>query len=144
MTTDIQRADPRLRRITVVVLVVATLAAALFVFALQRWMLQQVERLPTEQMIVELRHWIGMLLTGSGLCLLVLAGYAARLARRVIAERRWPLAGTRVLRDTPIRRDAAALRLARLLNLVAVALIALAIGVGVVSWRLFTAGYSAL
>lgn len=138
MTADIQLADPRLRRMTIVVVVVATLAALLCVFAFQHWMLQQVDRLPNEQLIVQLRRWIGMLLTASGLCLLVLAGYAARLARRVIAERRWPLASARVLRDTPIRRDAGALRLARLFNVLAIVLVVLAIGIGAVSLRLFT------
>lgn len=141
MHTDIQRANPRLRRLTAVVLGVATLLALLLVFAFQRWMLQQAETLPTAQLIVQLRGWIGMALTASGLCLLLLAGHTARLARRVIAERRWPLATARVLRDTPIRRETAALRLARLFNIVAVALLVLAIGVGVVSWRLFTTGH---
>lgn len=136
MTIDIQRADPRLRRKSVVVLVLAALAAIACVVAFHRWMTHQAESLPTGLLIAQLRRWIGIALTASGLCLLLLAGYSARLARRVIESRRWPLADARVWRDTPIRRDAAALRLGRWLNLVALVLVALAVVAGVLGWRL--------
>ncbi len=141
MEIDIQHADPRLRRVTVVVLTVATLAAVALVFAFQHWLLRQAESIPTAQLILQLRRWITVALIGSGLCLLLLAGYAARLARRVIEDRRWPLAHTRVLRDTPIRRGDAALRLGRLFNVAALVLMAIAVGVGMLSWRLFAAAH---
>jgi len=141
MDTDIQHADPSQRRVTAVVLTVATLAAVAIVFAFQHWLLRLAEGMPTAQLVVLLRRWIAVALAGGGLCLLLLAGYAARLARRVVEERRWPLARTRVLRDTAIRRDEAALRLGRLFNVAAMALIAVAIGAGMLSWRLFAIGH---
>jgi hypothetical protein len=84
-----------------------------------------------------MRRAIALTVLASGLCLLLLAGYGARLARLASKERRWPLSNARVLRDTPIRRDLAALRIARWLNGGALALIALAIAAMAISWRLF-------
>lgn len=136
MEPDLQRADARLRLISGVVLSAAFVAAMVGVFAFQQWMNEQAATLPTVQLIALLRRWIGFATTASGLCLLLLAGYAARLARRVAEQRRWPLAGARVLRDTPVRREAAALRLARLFNATAVVLLALAVGAGALSWRM--------
>lgn len=137
MSIEIQRADARLRRLTVVVLAAATIAAVGCVAAFHQWLVQQTAALSVEQLIVRLRHWIGLATAASGLCLLLLAGHSAQAARRVVEQRRWPLAGARVLRDTPIRRGDAALRLGRLLTAAAVALVLLALGAGLLSWRLF-------
>jgi hypothetical protein len=140
MTIDIQPADRRLRRVTAVALVLAALAAIVLVLAFEHWIKRLPERLPTPQLVVQLRRGIAIAMLACGLCLLLLAGDAARLARRIIEERRWPLVAMRVLRDTPIRRDAAALRLSRRFNIAAGVLIVLAIGTGWLSWRLFVAG----
>lgn len=137
MNIEIQRADARLRRLTAVVLAAAAIAAAWCVFAFHQWMTQQTAALSVEQLIVRLRLWLGLATAASGLCLLLLASHSAYTARRVAQQRRWPLAGARVLRDTPIRRGDAALRLGRLLGALAVVLVVLAIGFGAVSWRLF-------
>lgn len=136
MTVEILRADPRLRRRSAMVLAMAALAAVACVIAFHRWLSDLAAILPTDMLIVQLRAWIGLALTASGLCLLLLAGYAARLARRVTIAGRWPLADARVLRDTPIRRDADARRFARQLNVVAALLIALAIVVGAIGMRM--------
>ncbi|MEO7063840.1 MAG: hypothetical protein ABI082_08750 [Dokdonella sp.] len=140
MPTDIQPADRRLQRVTAIVLASAVLAAIILVFVFQHWLTVQASRVPTEQLIVQLRRGIGGATLAIGLCLLVLAGYAARLARRVIEERRWPLAATRVLRNTPIRRDTDAKKIAGWLNAAALALMLVAAATVVLSWRLFTAG----
>ena len=140
MNTDIQRGDARLRRTSIFVIVFASVVAIACVFSFQRWMAEHAASASTADLIAQLRRWIGIALTASGLCLLVLAGSAARLARRIGEQQRWPVADARVLRDTPIRRGAAALRIAKGLNALAVVLIALAIGTGVLSWRLFVAG----
>lgn len=137
MSIEIQRADLRLRRLTVVILVAAALAAAACVFAFRQWMLQQTLALSVEQLIVRLRHGIGLATASSALCLLLLAAQSAYTARRVAQQRRWPLAGARVLRDTPVRRGDAARRVGRLLDATAVVLLLLALGLGLLSWRLF-------
>ena len=141
MPTDIQAADRRLQRVTAIVLVLAVIVAIVLVVAFQHWLTVQANRLPTEQLIVQLRRGIGFATFAVGLCLLLLAGFAARLARRIIGERRWPLAETRVLRDTPIRRDADAKKIAGWLNAATLALLLVAAATVVLSWRLFTAGH---
>ena len=137
MSTEIIRADQRLRRVTAIVLVLAVLAAIALVLALNEWMSHLAATLPTERLIVEIRRWIGFSMIASAMCLLLLAGYAARLARRTAKERRWPLGDARVLRDTPLRRDQAALRIAQLLDIVAFVLVLFGVATAMLSWRLF-------
>ena len=141
MTTDIQPADRRLRRVTAVVLALAALAAIILVFAFQHWMTHLADRLPTEQLIVQLRRWIGLAMIAGGLCLLLLAGYAAWLARATLEQRRWPPASWRVLHDTPIRHDGAAKLIGRRLNITALVLTLLAVATAVLSWRLFAVAH---
>jgi hypothetical protein len=136
MTTEILRADLRLRRVTIIVLALAVLVAIALVFAFQTWVTQQAASLPTQQLVARLRHGIGFALIASAMCLLLLAGYAGRIARRVMREHRWPLSGARVLRDTPVLRDHAAARIGRLLDIIAMVLILLVAAIAVVSWRL--------
>lgn len=139
MNEDIQTADPRLRRITLVALALAGVAALAVVVAFHHWMTRQAAVLPAEQLVARLRLWIGIAMTASGLCLLLLAGCAARLARTTLDQRRWPPSSLRVLRDTPVRREAAAAAVARGLNITAVLLGALALTAAIAGWRLFTA-----
>jgi len=96
MNVEIHRADLRLRRRTFIVLGAALLAAVLLMVLFQSWIGRSVRTLPDPQLVFELRRMIGFALTGCGLCLLVLAAYAARLAHRIIEQRRWPLRGARV------------------------------------------------
>ena len=140
MNTDIQRADLRLRRLTVVVLSVAVLIALALLFAVQHWMTNVAASMPAERLVTSLRRWIGVAMAASALCLALLAGQAARLARGAHAQQRWPLAEARVLRDTQIRRGEFATRIGHLLNVVAVVLVVLALAAALLGWRLFTAG----
>src|SRR5689334_14274500 len=112
MTTEIQRADVRLRRTTVVVLALAVLAAATLVFFAQRWLTERAIAASTEALVVQMRHWIGIAAALSAACLLALAVHALRRARAAAAQQRWPVTGARVLRDTPVRKGEAALRTA--------------------------------
>ena len=141
MTTDIQPADRRVRRVTTVVLALAALAAIILVFAFQHWMTHLADRLPTGQLIVQLRRGIGLAMIASGLCLLLLAGYAAWLARATLEQRRWPPASWRVLHDTPIRHDEVAKLIGRRLNIAALVLTLLAVATAVLSWRLFAVAH---
>jgi TRAP-type C4-dicarboxylate transport system permease small subunit len=137
MSTEILHADRRLRRVTFVVLMLSVLAAAALVFASHAWLTRLANTLTTAQLIEQIRRGIGLAVIACGGCLLLLAGYSARMARRVKNERRWPLSDARVLRDTPIRRDLAATRIARLLDVVTFALVLFAIATIVLAWRLF-------
>ena len=91
----------------------------------------------TAQLIEHTRRGIGFAVVACCVCLLLLAGHSARTARQVKNERRWPVSGARVLRDTPVRRELAAMRIARLFDVVTFALVLFAIATIVLAWRLF-------
>ncbi|MEP7042311.1 MAG: hypothetical protein ABI843_04580 [Dokdonella sp.] len=139
MNHEILRADIRLRRVSLAVLVLATVVALILMFVFRHWLARTTASMPTAQLVALLRLWIASALVACGVCLLVLAGYAARLARRIADQGRWPLNGARVLQDTPIRRNGEAAKFAKTMNIVAVLLMMLAIGVAALSWHLFGA-----
>lgn len=132
------RADPRLRRQTLVALAIAVILAAAAMFWFQSW-LSEIATVPgTDLLIVRLRRLIGIALTGSAICLAVLAFYSAHKAAKVKLFKQWPLPRVRVLRDTPIRRGDSALAIRRWLNVAAGVFVLLAFATGVVSWRLLS------
>lgn len=137
MDDEILRADLRLRRVTAIVLVLAAMLAAVLVVAFGRWLSDFAVAVPTEDLVRRLRTWIGLAAIACSLCLFALAAYAAVNARRATAERRWPLQRARVLRDTVVRHGEPALRIARLLNLVALVLVAIGAAAILLGWRLF-------
>ena len=140
MGIEIHRADIRLRRLTVVVFMLAALGAVVVVLLASQWMIEQAIVSTPEQLVSRMRQWLGAVSIACGLCLLALAMHAWRRGRAASAERRWPLANARVLRDTPVRHGEAALRIARLLNLVSLMLLVFAVATMALSWRLFVAG----
>ncbi len=137
MSEEILRADPALRRKTTIVLGIAIVLAILALFLFQRWLIGSIVSLDVQVAVVRMRGLIGIALTASAICLAVLAAYSARKGAQARAGARWPLADARVLRDTPIRRGAAALRIGRWLQVLAGVLVVLALATGGVSWRLF-------
>lgn len=139
MTTEIQRADTRLRRTTAIVLIVAVVAAAVIFHVAQHWLLERAAASSTEDLIAQMRHWIGVAFALSAACLFALAIHAWRRARAAKAQQRWPVTAARVLRDTPVRHGAAALRVARLLHLLSLLLFVFCAATFVLSWRLFGA-----
>jgi len=137
MDIEIQRADVRLRRVTIAVLVIAAVAAVGMILLARDWMIGQAMASTPEQLVARMRHWLGAASIACGLCLLLLAMHAWRRGRAAVAQRRWPVANTRVLRDTPVRRGEAALGIARVLNMVSLLLLAFAVALIALSWRLF-------
>jgi hypothetical protein len=137
MTTEIQRADTRLRRTTALVLALAVPAAAALVYFAQHWLIERAIASSIEDLVVQMRHWIGIAVAASAACLFALAIHALRRARAAAAQQRGPVAGARVLRDTPVRHGEAALRTARLLNLLSLLLFVFATATFALSWRLF-------
>ncbi len=132
------RADPRLRRQTLAALAVAVILAVAAVLWFQSW-LSGIATIPgNDLLILRLRRLIGIALTGSAICLAVLAWYSAHKAAKVKLFKQWPLPRVRVLRDTAIRRGDAALAIRRRLHVAAGILVMLAFATGVVSWRLLS------
>jgi hypothetical protein len=68
---------------------------------------------------------------------LLLAAYAARVGRRAIEQRRWPLSSSRVLRDTPVRSGGDAVAFGRQLIGAAIVLVIAALAFGMLGWRFF-------
>jgi hypothetical protein len=130
------RADPRLRRQTFIALGIAAILAVVALIAFKHW-LDGIGALPgTDILIYRLRRMIGIAMTGCAVCLSLLAWYAAHQASKTRIVEQWPLPGTRVIRDTPIRRGAVAQSIARLLNITAVVLLVLAFATGYFSWQM--------
>ncbi|HVT32105.1 MAG TPA: hypothetical protein VHE32_05640 [Rhodanobacteraceae bacterium] len=137
MTTEIHRADPQLRRVALRVIGAAALAALLALIAFRHWLDRTAETVPADAFLHTIRRTIGISSIACGLCVLVLAACAARLGRRVIAHRRWPLPSARVLRDTPVRSGNEAIAFGRLLGVAAIALVIASLAFGVLGWRCF-------
>lgn len=137
-SSGIHRADTRLRRTTAVVLIAAAIAAVALVLGFRNWLASHAASVTTDDFILRMRAWLSFVIAMIGVCVLLLGSHAARSARGIATQRRWPLAGARVLRDTPIRHGDEALRLARWLNGIAVVLILAAVCAGFIAWRLFS------
>jgi hypothetical protein len=133
---EIQKADPRARRLAV--WIVAGGGVVGFLLLLAGGGLRPV-----------LEHWIGenpaprlrVVLTGMILLtvgpVLGMAAYLWRLGARTIRERRFPAPGLRVTRDTLVLVGQVAARRGRVLQRLAMLLAASGIGLGVMLWRLF-------
>lgn len=138
MENEIQQADPRLRRVTAIVLVLAVILAGAFVLMFRHWLADFATTVPTENLVARLRPWIGAAVVACSACVLVLAACAAVVARGAAAEKRWPIQRARVLRNTVVRHGEEALRIARLLSLVALVLGIIGVAAILLAWRLFT------
>lgn len=133
------RADARLRRQTLIALGLASVLAVVVLVFFQRWLTGIGTIDGTDLLILRLRQMIGIGLTGSAICLALLAWYAVHQASRVKAAGQWPTPGARVIRDTPIRRGAAAKQAMQLFQATALVLLILAFALGYASVRMFGA-----
>lgn len=135
---EIQKADPRARRWAVLLVACGTLAGLVVIWlaesygpALEAW----VTRDP-EQIRSRLRLAFVVMALAVALPVLGLAGYFWRLGERINRAERFPAPGTLVMRDTVVLRGAPARRRGRLMQLVAVFLVAAACGFMVILWQL--------
>ena len=136
MSDDVLRADPRLRRMTLAIVGTAVIAAVFGMAWFQNWLTGIGELPGTDLLILRLRRMIALALTGSAICLALLAWYAAHKGTRTMQLHQWPLPGARVLRDTPIRRGEQAERIGRWLQICALVLLVLAGVAGIASWQM--------
>lgn len=79
-------------------------------------------------------HRVRVVMIGAGVFVLALAAYVIRLGIRVLRQGRWPLAGTFVLRDTPVKRGPSVRARGILFVVLGVLLAADAIGFAVVPY----------
>jgi hypothetical protein len=136
MSTEIQHADPQLRRRTLAVLGAAAVAAIAAMTWFHGWLHRSTAEMPRDVLVLEMHRMVGISSTLLALCVLALAGYAARISRRVVESQRWPLQAARVVLDTRVRSGKEALAIASTLRLVALVLIVVAFAIGILGWRL--------
>lgn len=115
--SEIHRADPALRRFMLYIVVIFAMAAVASLIVFQRWF-ANVQLLPPEQawpVLLRALIWIGgaMLLT-----VFATSVYALRLGAQIKRAGRYPLSGTRTLRDTVILQDQRARSRGNLLQMV--------------------------
>jgi hypothetical protein len=139
MSTEIQHADPQLRRRTLAVLGAAALAAVAVMTWFDGWLRRSTAEMPRDVFMLEIHRMVGISCTLLALCVLALAGYAARVSRRVVESKRWPQHDARVVLDTRVRSGDEALAIASTLRLVALVLIVVAFAIGILGWRLVAA-----
>jgi hypothetical protein len=139
MSIEIQHADPQLRRRTFAVLVAAFVAAVAVMTWFHGWLHRSTAEMAREVFVLQIHRMVGISCTLLALCVLALAGYAARVSRRITESQRWPLRDARVVLDTRVRSGDEALALARTLRLVALGLIAVAFVIGIFGWGLVAA-----
>jgi hypothetical protein len=137
MTTEIHPADPRLRRVAFCIIGACAIAALLAAAAFRQWLDRIAGTMTAEAFVHTVRRTIGLSSIACGVCVLLLAAYAAWLGRRVIAHRRWPLPLARVLRDTPVRSGGDAVSFGRILLVAAAALAVAGLTFGVLGLRFF-------
>ena len=131
---EIQRGSPRARRRAVLVVLVGAAAGAAALVAiechrpaLQAWLAADPARA---------RMTLGAVFAALVLPLLGLAGYLWRWGGAIARAERFPPPGAEVVRDTPVRRGAAARRQGRLVQGFAAACALAAIALAALGWRL--------
>jgi hypothetical protein len=137
VTTPIQRAEPGARRRAVAVLVGLACVGALLIAAaghyrdaVRDWILTDPQAAAGR---VEMVLQLAIVLTVAPL--LVFGAYVWRLGSSVCREQRFPLAGQRVVRDTPIVSGAVAVRRGVRLQWVGVGVIAAGASLAIGLWQ---------
>jgi hypothetical protein len=99
--SEIHRADPALRRLTLYVLVIFAAVGTVGVIMFQRWF-ANVQLLPADEawsQLIGVLTWIG----GAMLVIVTAASvYALRLGTKIKREGQYPLSGAKTIRDTVI------------------------------------------
>jgi hypothetical protein len=135
---ETQKADPRARRVAIVMLGLATLAGLALMFlvesqlpALLRWITEDPEQMDDRLVIFSWGLALGVVVP-----MLLLAAYLWRLGSRIVHSGVFPPPGMCVVRDTRVLFGRRAVRRGRLLKVLASLAGATAAGFVIVLWRL--------
>ena len=127
----IQPADPaaRARAIRIAVALAVLFAGLLMAFQWLggEWMTHRVAKQPM---------WLPVIGLVFMMPILVFAVLAFRKGGQAVRALRFPVPGDRVIRPTPVREGAAAIRVGRLMQLLSVLLLGCALGIPWLLWRL--------
>jgi hypothetical protein len=134
MSQEIQPADPPLRKLAIVALLLAMVLGAVAMLVLRHW-LADVRQQPASDALAWLLSafaWV----SGSACVLLFALGFYLRwVGGQVRAIGRYPLPGARLLRATPVLHEAAALRRAKVFRWIGALLMLCALALAIASWR---------
>jgi hypothetical protein len=137
--TEIQRADPKIRRRVLAITIVGALIGAVLLMVFTRFRPELIAWLEGSG---SGRARLGIVLAVMAVLgcapLLGLAVFLALFGNRVIRDQRFPPPGSLVVRDTPVLRDSAAIRRGRLFEAFAAAFALAALGLLFALWRLWS------
>jgi hypothetical protein len=133
---ELQRADTRLRTFTFVAVAAATAAGIPALVYFQGWLagVSQLSSPEAQRRILSVFAWLAGV---SAVTVFALGAYLWHFGSRVRAAGRFPLPGSRVIRDTVVLRDAAAVRRGRIVQATGVVLIVCALGLLATSFLLY-------
>ncbi len=134
---DVVRADPKLRRITVVTLILVILLGGAGLYWLRSLPsgLEQWAREDPEGAIVELKLVLRVIFVAMGVIPISVGVFLMYVSRRVLEQQRYPPAGMRVIVDTVIVRGAPARRMALVGMACSALLIVAGVAGPVIGWR---------
>ncbi len=134
---EVQRAHKNLRIFAGVFLVAVIAAGAVALVPFQGW-IAEVKRLPSEDAQRHLLTVFVWLMGTGGFAVFSLGIYLWHIGTRICAARRFPLPDSRVIRDTVILQEAAAVWRGRFLQATGVTLMVCVLGLLLFSWRLYS------
>jgi hypothetical protein len=137
MSPPIQPADPALRKLAIVALLLAMVLGAIAMLVFRHGLVEVRQQPPAvaQAWLLSSFAWV----SGSACALLSALGvYLWRVGARIRAVGRFPLPGARLLRDTPILHDAAALRRGKVCQGIAAVLLSCALALAIASWRVYS------
>jgi hypothetical protein len=135
---EIQHADPRARRLAILLVVGATLLGSISIALAQTYRPALLEWITRDPGRMDLRLTLisGVLALGVVGPLAAFAVYLLSIGNRIVRTERFPPPGVAMTRDTIVVSGAHARRRGRMMQLLAVILVLLASGFAIALWRL--------
>ncbi len=134
---ELQKADPRARRTAFLIVLIGAVAGTVM-FAMASAMGPAVEIWLAEDLPTRSRLLAGVLAVLTAVPAAGMSVYLWRLGGRTLQANRYPPPGLRVVRDTPVAVGETAARRGRALQIMAVALGASGVVLGLLLWHLLS------
>jgi len=132
---ELLRADPRLRRAAIAIVIAIAAAGGIALWALQR-RLDGIHD-PSPASMAQLLTAFVCLIGASVLMLAALGAYLWRCGKRVRAASLFPPPGAKVFRDTAVLRGAAAVRRGLVLQALGLGFVLCCVGLALAAWRFY-------
>ena len=140
MNAEIQQPEPQARRRAAVIFGIGAVVGVICLYgavasrpAIERWV---TEPAAITNQAARLKAVIAVVAVAMALPLVGFAAYLWHLATRVLRDERFPPVNLSIMRPTPVLTGPDARRRGRMIQIIGVMLAILAVGVGIVLWRL--------